>query len=58
MPTGLVLVEDKRPGHGGHYMIAPVRNMPLKEYLGLLEELGKDPARVQLVSMGAKSDVG
>lgn len=28
LPTELKLVKDKRPGHEGHYMIAPSKNMP------------------------------
>lgn len=50
IPEGLTLVKDRRPGHEGHYMIAPSRNMPLKKYLGLLEELGLDRSKVQLVT--------
>lgn len=46
IPDGLKLVKDQRPGHEGHYMIAPASNMPLKKYLGLLEELGLDRTRV------------
>jgi hypothetical protein len=54
----LRLVKDLRPDHEGHYMIAPARTMPLKKYLGLLEELGMDRTRVVLhVASGAKSDV-
>lgn len=47
---GLKLVRDLCPGHDGHYMIAPERNMPLKKYLGLLEELGMDRSRVRLIT--------
>jgi hypothetical protein len=36
LPTGLKLVNDTP----GHYMLAPVRNMPLDTYKGLLEEMG------------------
>ncbi|GAB2196849.1 Tse2 family ADP-ribosyltransferase toxin [Sessilibacter sp. MAH4] len=50
IPQGLKLVRDLRPGHDGHYMIAPERNMPLKKYLGLLEELGMDRSRVRLIT--------
>jgi len=50
LPEGLCIVKDMRPGHEGHYMIAPRVNMPLKKYLGLLEELGLDRTRVQLVT--------
>jgi len=50
LPHELKLVKDKRPGHEGHYMIAPSTNMPLKKYLGLLEELGLDRSKVQLVT--------
>ncbi|TQV65826.1 hypothetical protein FKG94_28050 [Exilibacterium tricleocarpae] len=50
IPDGLKLVKDLRPGHEGHYMIAPEKNMPLKKYLGLLEELGMDRTRVQMLT--------
>ena len=46
IPQGLKLVKDLRPGHEGHFMIAPEKQMPLKKYLGLLEELGMDRDRV------------
>ena len=42
LPLGLRLVQDLRPGHEGHYMIAPAS----EKVLGLLEELGMDRARV------------
>lgn len=45
-----MLVEDRRPGHKGHFMLAPKQEMPLKKYLGLLEELGMNRGWVQLVS--------
>jgi hypothetical protein len=56
----LSLVEDKRPGHKGHYMIAPTKTMPLKKYLGLLEELGLDRSKVDLIggSAGGQANVG
>jgi hypothetical protein len=58
IPSELKLVKDKRPGHEGHYMIAPANNMPLKKYLGALEELGLDRTRVQLLAYGSISNVG
>ena len=36
LPIGLKLVNDTP----GHYMLAPVRNLPLDTYKGLLEEMG------------------
>lgn len=36
LPFGLKLVNDTP----GHYMLAPVKNMPLDTYKGLLEEMG------------------
>ena len=36
LPIGLKLVNDVP----GHYMLAPVHNMPLDTYKGLLEEMG------------------
>lgn len=58
LPPELKLVKDNRPGHEGHYMIAPAKNMPLKKYLGALEELGLDRSKVQLVVTGGISNVG
>lgn len=58
LPPELKLVKDQRPGHKGHYMIAPSKNMPLKKYLGLLEELGLDRSKVQLVAAGGNANVG
>lgn len=34
---GLKLVDDDKPEH---YVLAPIRNMPLDEYKGLLEKMG------------------
>lgn len=48
----LVIGEDKTPGREGHYFIAPKRTMPLKKYLGALEELGMDRSRVELITVG------
>jgi len=42
MPTGLKLVQDKP----GHYCIAPISNMPIDKYKGLLEELALSATRV------------
>ncbi|GAP73673.1 hypothetical protein W04_0184 [Pseudoalteromonas sp. SW0106-04] len=50
LPKELKIVKDMRPGHEGHYMIAPAKNMTLKKYLGILEELGLDRSRVKLVT--------
>jgi len=36
LPAGLKLVNDTP----GHYMLAPIKNMPLDTYKGLLEEMG------------------
>lgn len=38
LPHGLKLVSDSQKK--GHYVIAPVQNMPVDKYKGLLEELG------------------
>jgi hypothetical protein len=35
-------VHERTPGKKGHYMIAPVNDMPLMKYLGLLQELAAD----------------
>jgi hypothetical protein len=45
IPAELCLVKDSRVGYEGHFMIAPLRDMPLKKYVGILEELERDPAR-------------
>ena len=58
LPAELKLVKDNRPGHEGHYMIAPAKNMPLKKYLGALEELGLDRSKVQLVTKMELDNVG
>lgn len=50
LPPELKLVKDRRPGHEGHYMIAPAANMSLKKYLAALEKLGLDRTKVQLVT--------
>lgn len=52
IPAELVVMKDLRASHCGHYMIAPARTMPLKKYLGALEELGMDRSRVQLIEEG------
>jgi len=49
IPPGLRLAEDMRAGHEGHFMIVPEQDMPLKKYLGLLEELGMDRTSVELL---------
>ena len=58
LPPELKLVKDKRPGHEGHYMLAPSKNMSLRKYLGALEELGLDRSKVQLITPGGMSNVG
>ncbi len=58
LSSELRLVKDLRPGHDGHYMIAPTKTMPLKKYLGLLEELGMDRTRVELVPPMELKNVG
>ena len=42
LPPGLKLVQDKPH----HYCIAPVQNMPVDKYKGLLEELALKANRV------------
>ena len=42
VPTGLKLVNDKTH----HYCIAPVRNMPVDKYKGLLEEMAMRAKRI------------
>jgi len=58
IPRELKLVKDLRGGHDGHYMIAPRENMPLKKYLGILEELGLDRSKVTLLTAMELSNVG
>jgi hypothetical protein len=42
IPFGLKLVQDK----AHHYCIAPIMNMPLSKYKGLLEEMAMFATRV------------
>jgi hypothetical protein len=59
LPPELKLVKDMRPGHEGHYMIAPAAEMPLKKYLGALEELGMNRLKVEPVIISErKSNAG
>ncbi|WP_308365719.1 MULTISPECIES: hypothetical protein [unclassified Microbulbifer] len=53
LPPELVLVKDQRPGHEGHYMIAPSKTMSLRKYLGAMEELGLDRSKVELLVAGS-----
>ena len=41
LPTGLRLAKDLT--NPGHYMLVPTNDMPLKKYLGLLEEIAANP---------------
>lgn len=54
LPNDVVMVKDLRRNHDGHYMLAPSKTMPLTKFLGLLEELGMDPARVERIMQGVK----
>lgn len=45
LPPELKLVKDQRRGHEGHYMLAPFKDMPLKKYIGLIEEIERDPSK-------------
>ncbi|WP_308363652.1 MULTISPECIES: hypothetical protein [unclassified Microbulbifer] len=45
LPVDLKLVRDERRGHEGHYMLAPAKDMPIRKYIGLLEELERDPSK-------------
>jgi len=45
IPTELGLVKDLRPGYEGHFMLPPLRDMPLKKYVGIIEELERDPSK-------------
>ena len=42
IPVGLKLVQDKKH----HYCIAPVQNMPVDKYKGLLEEMAMRAKRI------------
>jgi len=42
VPIGLKLVQDKKH----HYCIAPVQNMPIDKYKGLLEEMAMHAKRI------------
>ena len=39
LPSGVKLVEDKRPGHQNHYMLAPADEMRLSDFVDLLKKL-------------------
>lgn len=39
------IVKDMRPNHKGHFMLAPIKDMPFKKYLGILEEFGLDKSK-------------
>lgn len=58
LPQELKIVKDMRPGHEGHYMVAPSKSMTLKKYLGVLEELGLDRSRVKLVTNKELANAG
>ncbi|MCF6257098.1 MAG: hypothetical protein L3K25_12505 [Gammaproteobacteria bacterium] len=58
LPSELKIVKDMRPANKGHYMIAPAEDMPLRKYLGFLEELGLDRSKVSLVAQMGKANVG
>jgi len=54
-PQGLKIVNDTP----GHYMLVPVRNMPLDSYKGLLEEMGmKCEKYLQIKKDGSMIKVG
>ncbi|WP_444997512.1 Tse2 family ADP-ribosyltransferase toxin [Aliikangiella sp. IMCC44359] len=55
VPQGLKIVNDTP----GHYMLAPIRNMPLDSYKGLLEEMGvKSEKYLQIKKDGSMIKVG
>ena len=51
LKTGIVirpelkLVKDQRRGHEGHFMLAPHKDMPLNDYIALIQELERDPTK-------------
>jgi hypothetical protein len=45
LPLDIGLVKDLRRGQEGHFMLCPLKDIPLKKYLGLLEEIERDPTR-------------
>ena len=45
IPAELALYADRRPGYEGHFMLPPRKDMSLKRYIGILEELERDPSR-------------
>jgi hypothetical protein len=45
LPEELRLVKDQRRGHEGHYMLVPMRDMPVYKYVGLIQELERDPSK-------------
>ncbi len=46
-PIGLKLYKDTRSGASeGHFMLVPTHNMPLSEYIGLLEKVAIKCAKI------------
>ncbi|MEW5925757.1 MAG: hypothetical protein AB1746_17390 [Candidatus Zixiibacteriota bacterium] len=39
LPFGIKLVIDKRPNHENHYMLAPIKMMPLSEFHSLMDKI-------------------
>ncbi len=56
IPRGLLLSKDMRPGQEGHYMIAPVQDMPVSVYTGLLEQQLSNSAFCQMLSIREVED--
>lgn len=50
LPVGLKMVKDMREGHEGHYMLVPNEDMPLMTYIGLLQQIERDPAKCTKLS--------
>jgi hypothetical protein len=44
------VVKDMRIGHDGHYMFAPIQDMPLMEYLKIMAEMCLDKVHCRLLS--------
>lgn len=57
IPEGLLLTKDMRPGQKGHYMIAPLYDMAVSIFIGLLEQLLSNCAYCRLMTLKEVDDV-
>ena len=46
LPPGVRFVEDKRPGHENHYMLAPEKTMKLSEFHALMDQIREHAVKI------------